>query len=168
LVVTAAGDDPTEMLATAGAAIVDGVERTGPAWTVQQVDRILDAWGRVPADRRADIRVSAAQVGAAAARRVADELRALLARDPAEQAATPLEVVRTIVREPTALLWELGVPEVVRDPFDERTHPGDVYDLAPRTLADLEPELGPQLLVWGMAKARFLRDRGQTGRADIE
>jgi len=75
------------------------------------------------------------------------------------------EIVRTIVAEPTTLLRTLGVPEVVRDAFDERAHPDDVYDLAPRTLADLEPDLGPELLVWGMAKAKLLRGRGQSGRA---
>ena len=90
---------------------------------------------------------------------MAGALRELLARDPAEQAATPLEIVRTIVAEPTALLRELGVPEVVRDAFDERSQPADVYDLAPRTLADLDPTLGPELLVWGVAKSRLVRPR---------
>ena len=108
--------------------------------------------------------VAAAQAGAEGALRVAAALRVLLARDPAEQAATPLEVVRTIVAEPTALLRDLGVPEVVRDGFDERAHPTDVYDLTPRTLADLDPELGPELLVWGVAKSRLIRLPGQTGR----
>ena len=75
-----------------------------------------------------------------------------------------MEVVRTIVAEPTALLRDLGVPEVVRDGFDERAHPTDVYDLTPRTLADLDPELGPELLVWGVAKSRLVRLPGQTGR----
>ena len=153
------------MLAAAGAAIVDGVERSGPVWAVRNVDRILDAWGRVEVGRRAEIRVVAARAGTEGATRVAAALRALLARDPAAQAATPLEVVRTIVAEPPALLRELGVPEVVRDAFDERAHPADVYDLAPRTLADLDPALGPELLVWGVAKSRLVRPRGQTGRA---
>ncbi len=156
------------MLAGAGAAIVAGVERSGPGWAVRNVDRILDAWGRVDAARRDEIRVAAAQAGAEGAARVAAALRALLARDPAEQAATPLEVVRTIVAEPTALLRDLGVPEVVRDAFDERAHPTDVYDLTPRTLADLDPELGPELLVWGVAKSRLVRLPGQTGRAGTE
>ena len=128
--------------------------------------RRLGPGRRRPPGRRSGSRRSGP--GAAAADRVAAELRALLARDPAEQAATPLEIVRTIVLEPTALLRELGVPEVVRDAFDERAHPDDVYDLAPRTLADLDPELGPELLVWGMAKARLVRPRGQTGRAGTE
>ena len=152
----------------AGAAIVAGVERAGPAWSVRNVDRILDAWDRIDVERRADVRRDAERAGAAAAARVAADLRALLARDPAEQAATPLEIVRTMVIEPTAVLRELGVPEVVRDAFDERAHPADVYDLAPRTLADLDPELGPELLVWGMAKAKLVRPRGQTGRAGTD
>jgi hypothetical protein len=163
LAVTTGADDPLEMLVAAGAAIVAGVERAGPAWSVRSVDRILDAWGRVDSERREEIRVSAERAGVVAVARVAATLRALLALDPAEQSATPLEIVRTLVIEPTALLAELGVPEVVRDPFDERAHPADVYDLAPRTLADLDPELGPELLVWGMAKSRLVRPRGQTG-----
>ena len=122
------------MLAAAGVAIVAGVEAAAPTWSVRHVDRILDAWGRVDADRRAGIRVEAAHAGAVAAARVADDLRALLARDPAEQAATPLEIVRTMVLEPTAVLRGLG----------------------------------PQLLVWGMAKARLMRAPGQTGRAATE
>jgi hypothetical protein len=149
------------MLQAAGAAIVAGVERAGPAWAVGQVDRILDVWDRIDDDRRAAIRAEAQRAGAAAAARVSADLRALLARDPAEQALTPLQLVRTMVQEPTALLRGLGVSEVVRDAFDERALPEDVYDLAPRTLADLEPELGPQLLVWGMAKARLLRNPGK-------
>lgn len=164
MAVTDAAEDPRAMLAAAGAAIVDGVERSGPAWAVRNVDRILDAWGRIDDARRVEVRVAAERAGTEAATRVAAALRALLARDPAEQASTPLEIVRTIVVEPTALLRELGVPEVVRDDFDERAHPADVYDLAPRTLADLDPELGPELLVWGVAKSRLVRPRGQTGR----
>ena len=117
-------------------------------------------------ERRTEIRDAAERAGVVAADRVAATLRALLALDPAEQAATPLEVVRTLVIEPTALLRELGVPEVVRDPFDERAQPADVYDLAPRTLADLDPDLGPELLVWGVAKSRLVRPGGppRTGR----
>jgi hypothetical protein len=164
MVVSDPGDDPRSVLAHAGARIVAGVERVGAAWAVREVDRILDAWGRIDATGRAEARVEAAAVGDAAAARVAADLRAVLARDPAEQTVTPLEVVRTIVREPTALLRRLGVPEVVRDEFDERMQPDDVYDLAPRTLADVDPELGPELLVWGVAKATLLRGRGQTGR----
>jgi hypothetical protein len=168
LAVTDAGDDPRARLAAAGAAIIAGVERSGPDWAVRQVDRVLDAWGRVPAAERDAVRADAARAGRAAAMRVADALRILLARDPMEQTATPLEIVRTLVVEPTAVLRALGVPDVVRDPFDERSHPDDRYDLSPRTLGDLDPALGPELLVWGVAKSAVLRAGGQTGRAGTE
>ena len=58
------------------------------------------------------------------------------------------------------MLRAAGVPGVVRDAFEERAFPEDEYDLAPRTLGDLgDPDLGPQLLAWGMAKAAVLRAR---------
>lgn len=156
-------DDPSARLHGAGDAIVQGVLRSGPGWAIAQVDRILDAWGRVPEPDRAGIRLRAEAAGRAGAERVAGALRDLFASDPADQHATPLQVVRTLTREPTALLASLGVSDVVRDPFDERANPGDRYGLSPRTLADLDPALGPELLVWGLAKARVLRDRAESG-----
>jgi hypothetical protein len=164
LAVTDGADDPLAMLAAAGATIVAGVERAGATWSVRVVDRILDAWGRVDDARRPEIRLAAEDAGVRAAVRVAASLRRLLALAPTDQHATPLEIVRSIVVEPTRLLRDLGVPEVVRDDFDERAHPDDVYDLVPRTLADLDPDLGPELLVWGVAKAKVLRAETQRGR----
>jgi hypothetical protein len=95
-----------------------------------------------------------------ATRRVTDDLRGLFARDPADQHATPLQIVRSASREPTRILVALGVPPVVRDEFDERTLPDDRYGLAPRSFAELgDADLGPQHLVWGLAKAGALRAR---------
>jgi hypothetical protein len=96
---------------------------------------------------------------------VTAELAALLALDPAEQGATPLEIVRGAVREPTDALRAAGIGAVVRDEFDERHRPDDVYDLAPRAVGDLgDPDLGPQLIAWGLAKARVLRTRAAAAR----
>ena len=143
-----------------GAAIVVGVERQVPGWARAQVERLLDAWGRAPADARIRAEEQSADAGAAAARRIVAELRALFAVDPAQQQATPLEVVRTAYREPTAVLAAAEVPPIVRDEFDERAWPDDVYGLVPRTLGDLgDPELAPLHLAWGMAKATVLRAR---------
>jgi len=62
------------------------------------------------------------------------------------------------VREPTAVLTDLGVPPVARDEFEERSFPDDRYGLTPHTFADLgDPDLGPLHLTWGIAKARVLR-----------
>lgn len=159
----AARDDEARALARleeTGAAIVAGVERQVPGWAAAQVERLLEAWGRAPADARMRAEAQSAEAGAAAARRIVAELRALFAVDPAQQQATPLEVVRTVYREPTAVLAAAGVPPIVRDEFDERAWPDDVYGLVPRTLGDLgDPELAPLHLAWGMAKATVLRAR---------
>ena len=98
--------------------------------------------------------------GRAAAARVTGELRALFALDAAEQRMTPLEIVRTTVREPSEVLERAGLPPVVRDAFDEQAWPDDRYGLVPRTLGDLgETDLGPLQLAWGLAKTKVLRAR---------
>ena len=82
------------------------------------------------------------------------------AADPTQQRATPLELVRGAVREPTAVLRAAGVPPVVRDDFEERAWPDDRYGLTPRAAGDLgDPELGPMLLAWGLAKSAVVRAR---------
>jgi len=143
-----------------GAAIIAGVERCLPTWAERQVDRILDARGRLAAADRRRVAHEARAAGLAAATRIAGELNTLLASAPEDQRATPLEIVRTAVREPTAVLAAAGVPHVVRDGFDERAWPGDVYGLVPRTLGDLgDAELAPLQLAWGLAKAAVIRGR---------
>lgn len=147
-------------LAETGSAIVAGVEAQTPKWAHDQVERLLDAWGRAPADARARAEAESATAGEAAAGRIVAELRALFALDPEKQGATPLEIVRTVYREPTVVLEAAGVPPVLRDEFDERAWPDDVYGLVPRTLGDLgDPDLGPLHLAWGMAKAAVIRAR---------
>ena len=159
----AAPEDTARALARldeTGAAIVAGVERQVPGWVQRQVERLLDAWSSAPAETRIRAEAQSAAAGTAAARRIVDELRALFAVDPARQQATPLEIVRTAYREPTAVLAAAGVPPIVRDEFDERAWPDDVYGLVPRTLGDLgDPELAPLHLAWGMAKATAIRAR---------
>jgi hypothetical protein len=148
------------MLADASTAIRSGVDREVPGWVVRQVTRILDAWGRADAPTRERALTDADGAGRAAAARVGAELDALLSADPADQRSTPLEVARTVYREPTEVLRAAGVPEIVRDEFDERAWPDDVYGLVPRTLGDLgDDDLAPLLLVWGTAKATVLRAR---------
>jgi hypothetical protein len=152
------------MLAETGAAIVSGVAREVPGWVRAQVERLLDAWGRADDATRRAAGDAAVGAGESAAVRISESLAELLAIDPSDQRATPLEIVRTVVREPTAVLTAAGVPPVVRDGFDERTWPDDRYDLTPRTLGDLgDPELAPLHLAWGVAKATVLRARARDG-----
>ncbi|HUF83748.1 MAG TPA: hypothetical protein VMQ81_04050 [Acidimicrobiia bacterium] len=150
--------DAAARLEQSSAEIVAGVERCLPGWVERQVERILDAWGRLDPDARTRALEDARAAGVAATARVADALRAVLAAPIVEQRATPLEIVRSAYREPTGVLAAAGVPPVVRDEFDERAWPDDRYGLVPRTLGDLgDEDLGPLLLAWGMAKAASLR-----------
>jgi hypothetical protein len=149
----------TRRLEEASAALLEGVGPALPAWAERSADGLLRAWGRLDDDRRRDVVALARAAGQAAARRVADELGALLALDPAEQRATPLQIIRTAVVEPTAVLVEAGLPDVVRDPFDERAWPDDRFALVPRTLRDLDPDLAAIHFAWGIAKAAVLRAR---------
>jgi hypothetical protein len=151
-----------ERLDETAAAIVAGMEVWVPRWVQAQVARLLDAWGRVSPEARARAENEASDAGSAAARRIATSLRELFATAPERQRATPLEIVRSVYREPTEVLAAAGVPPVARDEFDERSWPDDVYGLVPRTLGDLgDPDLGPLQLAWGLAKATVIRARGR-------
>jgi hypothetical protein len=138
--------------------IVAGVAEQLPSYLQAGAARVLDAWGRLTPDARSRVDDDLAAAVRAATDRVVGDLRALLEADPPAQRATPLQVVRDAVREPTAVLADAGLPDVVRDHFEERSFPLDRYGLAPRTFADLgDDELGPAQLAWGMAKAAVLR-----------
>ncbi len=151
-----------QRLEEASAALVAGLEAALPDWAARSADDLLTAWGGVEAGRRREVVADAREAGERAARRVADELRDLLALDPAEQRATPLEIIRGAVAEPTAVLAAAGLPDVVRDPFDERAWPDDRFGLVPRTLRDLDPDLAAVHFAWGVAKAAVLRARVAT------
>jgi hypothetical protein len=159
--------DSESRLHEAGSAIVAGVERCGPAWVVSSVTRLVDAWGRLDSEARAAALAAAEAVAGPAVATVVATLLELFAADPAAQRTTPLQIVRGLVAAPTAVLRDAGVPGVVRDAFEERAFPDDDYDLVPRTLGDLgDPDLGPMLLAWGLAKAAVLRARAEEqGRA---
>lgn len=155
-------DDPAllERLYSAQDRIIAGVETHLPGWIATEATRILDAWGRLdPMDYRVAI-TSAQDLGRSVTVRVVGELHTLFALDVGDQRATPVQIVRSAYREPTDLLAALGIPGVVRDAFDERVEPADIYGLSPQSLADFgDFELGPALAVWGIAKSRLLRAR---------
>ena len=146
-------------------AIVDGVERLGAAWVVRVVTDIVDAWGRLDAAARSTTIAEAQAAGTRAAARVASELRALFALEPTAQAATPLQLVRSLRREATEVLAGAGIPEVERDRYDEQSFPDDVYGIVPKAITDLgDEDLGGALLAWGIGKARAIRERTAPGQ----
>lgn len=147
------------LLGEASAALIEGVRTALPAWAARSADFLLSAWDGLDAARRGEVRSAAREAGERAAERIAGELAELLALDPAEQRATPAEIIRSAVAEPTEVLAAAGMPDVVRDPFDERAWPDDRFGLVPRTLRDLDPDLAAVHFAWGIAKAAVLRAR---------
>jgi hypothetical protein len=92
-------------------------------------------------------------------------VRALLEADIDAQRANPLDVLRSLVPYPTAVLGSAGARPVARDEFAARNFPDDVYDLSPASFADVDPELHEPGLVWGAAKAHVhLARRRREGR----
>lgn len=161
------GDDPAgaerhglHLLRRSGDELAAGVERALPSWAVREVARLLDAWGRHDAEEREEILWWARTAGEHAATRVVSELEELLARDPAEQRDTPLQIVRTAHREVGVVLRDAGVPPVERDAWAEEAFPEDDYGLVPDTLADLgDEDLTALHLAWGVAKATVHKAR---------
>jgi hypothetical protein len=146
------------LMAEGATRLIDGVTRLGPSWVVRAVTGLVDAYGRLDAESRVAAAAAAIEAGARAAARVADELRRLFELDPAAQRATPLEIIRSLRREATEVLQAAGVPEVVRDPYEVRAFPDDVYGIVLRTPVELgDDELGGALLAWGLGKAKVVR-----------
>ena len=140
--------------------LVVGVRAGGARWVEAAVRRVLDAWGALDGPARSAADAAAAAAGAESAQRVAGELEALFALDAAAQRATPLEVIRSLRREATEVLRTAGVPEVVRDEYEARAFPDDVYGVVLHSPAELgDDDLGGALLAWGLGKAKVLRAR---------
>jgi hypothetical protein len=157
--------DPETLMGEGAQAIVDGVERLGADWVVRVVTQVVDAWGRLDDGARAATIEQARTAGAQGAARVAGELRALFALPPAAQRATPLEIVRSLRWEATAVLAGAGIPEVERDAYEIRSFPDDVYGIVPKAVAELgDEDLGGALLAWGIGKARTIQNLPAPGQ----
>jgi hypothetical protein len=143
-------DDPDAVIARAAAELVAAIDATLPGWTVRCVEQRMVEWsGSVPGE----VRHLAETAGERARAVVGAELAELLALDIDQQRVPPLSILRRAVRFPTGVLEAAGVPHVVRDEFDERLEPDDVYGLAPASFAEVDPVLHEPGMAWGAAKA---------------
>ena len=142
--------EPRSELDQYAGALSDAIEAALPGWVVTCVERVMVAWSGSCSEQ---ILTASRTVGERAAEDIGAEVRRLVAADVDEQWTTPLEIVRSAVRYPTAVLAELGVPPVERDDFSISRFPEDVYDLSPASLADVDPDLAEPAIVWGAAKA---------------
>jgi hypothetical protein len=137
-------------------ALLDAVDAAVPGWVTRCVERRLLEYRGVADEEAME---AAAAAGRRAQAEVASDLRTLLEADIDAQTTTPLSVVRRAVRYPTEVLRSAGVPPVQRDAFAESTFPDDDFDLAPASLADVDPDLVDVGLAWGAAKAMAHRRR---------
>ena len=143
-------------------ALADGIDAALPTWVVQSVVTVMMAWsGTVPAD----VALAAEEAGQRARVEIGGAVRRLLAADIDEQRTTPLALLRTAVRYPTAVLAAAGVPGLERDGYAERAFPDDIYDLTPARFADIDPALVDAGLAWGAAKAFAHKRRHAPGGA---
>jgi hypothetical protein len=140
-----------EALARYAAVLDDGVRASLPGWVERSVERVHVA--QLQRRPPAEVRAAATEAGHAAAADVGARVHALLALDIDEQRSNPLALIRQAVPYPTEVLRVAGVPPVARDEFAARQFPDDVYDLAPTSFAEVDPELHEPGLVWGAAKA---------------
>jgi len=151
-------DNPAddEALAAHAEALASAVEQAIPGWVARCVAERADQWRPGLGSELAD---SAATAGRACASHIGARVRALLQLDVDAQPTGPLAILRDAVSYPTEVLGAAGVPGVVRDDFAERAFPGDVYDLAPASFADIDASLLDPGLVWGAARAHVVLAR---------
>jgi hypothetical protein len=138
-------------------ALADAVVGALPGWVERSVVRILVAWKGSEPDPA--VLEEAREAGRRAAEEVGGQVRALVDADIDDQRTTPLALLRTAVRYPTAVLRDAGVPPVERDPIQVRLLPDDDYDLSPATFADIDPALADPGMLWGADKALAHRRR---------
>jgi hypothetical protein len=116
---------------------------------------IADSGVVVPPGSEEDIARAAADAGAW----VAHELLALLATDVDEQTTNPLHLLRGAARFATPLLDGLGVPRPVRDEFETRAMPDDVFAVGPLAWIDMGDHAHEAGIGWGAWKAATVLTR---------
>jgi len=136
-----------------------------PLALLHAVDAAFEEWygGRIVAIASAAGAVldgtDTARVSAEAARWVSGELAAFLAVDVDEQRTNPLHLLRSASRFATDLLDRSGVPRPVRDEFETRAMPDDVFAVGPLAWVDLGDDVHEAGISWGAWKAATVLTR---------
>lgn len=108
-----------------------------------------------------------AGVSAEAAHWVRSELAAFLAVDVDEQRTNPLHLLRSAARFATDLLDSAGTVRPVRDEFESRAMPDDVFAVGPLAWIDLGDDVHEAGISWGAWKAAtVLTRRRAEGKLD--
>ena len=152
-------------LAHAAERLVASIEASIAAWVVRAVEHVVMVSG---GEISPALREAADAAGREARHHIPRAVAEVVRKDPDEQRATPLQVLRGAARYPTDVLVSFAVPPRPRDRDSEARFPADIYDLVPAAFADLGPEVGEAGLVWGAARARVHHARHSSSAADQE
>lgn len=149
---------------SATAELIAAIERVVEPWLLRiTIDRYAAHRGEIDPGFRADA-AAAARDGACW---TIERLRSTLEVDVDAQRVNPLQVLREAVRFPSVVLSRAGVPPVVRDEYDERINPDDIYGIGPAHWNDIDESLTEPGIVWGAAKAStVLQRRRAEGKLD--
>lgn len=145
--------------------------RTGiavPDWVRRCVERGVanataraGAWWSIGAEESQALYRSTELVGWKAAEEVEGKVSELLAAVEDLQPVAPraLLVLQEAVAYPTGVLLRASVPKAARDRSAIKAYPDDVYNISPRSLAELHP-MAPELFAsWEEARLAVVRER---------
>lgn len=142
-------------------ALLAAVDAAFEGWFRGRITAIASATGAAVED------ADAARVSAEAARWVSAELAGFLAVDVDEQRTNPLHLLRSASRFATGLLDAAGAARPVRDEFETRAMPDDVFAVGPLAWVDLGEDVHEAGISWGAWKAAtVLTRRRAEGKID--
>lgn len=157
-------DDTLDELDQYPRALADEVLRVFDQWLVWRVDNIVRSTGRELGHAEHDRVVQCARDANVSLR---GSLVALLKTDVDEQRKGPLQVIREASLLMNSVLRDFGIAEAVRDEFDARSLPEDVYGIGPLAWRDLGDEVHEAGIEWGAWKAAtVLQRRRNEGKLD--
>lgn len=136
--------------------LADAVAASYATWLESRVVAVCRSAGR-PLSPEVRSRLSG-EVRATADEVLAD-LSRVLATDVDDQRENPLHVLRRGSRRIAAFLAAESVPAPVRDEFEERAMPDDVYGIGPLAWRDLGERVHEAGIEWGAWKAAVVLTR---------
>lgn len=144
--------------------LIDAIGRVVESWLVRIAVETYEAHGQSVTP---DFRIAVEGAARTGGEWVLARLKATLEVDVDGQRVNPLQTLREAVRFPTQVLREAGIPAKVRDEYDQKINPEDVYGIGPAHWNDIDESLTEPGIVWGAAKAStVLQRRRAEGKLD--
>ena len=146
----------TNLLEPYPAALVSAVEQAAPLWIRRRIREVAPG-----------IEIDVEAVASTAVGEMMRELFALLRCDVDDQRENPLHVLRRATGSVSRALLAAGAVPPVRDEFETRAMPDDVFAIGPLTWRDLSDDVHEAGITWGAWKAATVltrrRNEGKIG-----